>query len=57
MSGYEWELSSLIREIGYARLLNLPKQIRDLLKETTDLAVKVKMLREIAKVYRTGGRA
>lgn len=34
--------------IGTAGLMNLPKPIKEVLKETTDLVVKTKMLESIA---------
>ena len=46
----EQRWSKAIREIGGAAgLLALPKQVRDVLKSTTDLKTKVKMLELIAK--------
>lgn len=41
--------SELINEIGYETLLNLPDQVKEVLKTTTDLEVKVKMLEMIKK--------
>ena len=38
-----------IDKIGYARLLNLPEQIKELLKNTKDLKTKTELLEEIAK--------
>ena len=35
---------------GAAELLNLPEQVKNVLKNTTDLKVKVKILEEIAKI-------
>lgn len=35
---------------GAAGLLNLPEQVKNVLKNTTDLKVKVKILEEIAKI-------
>ena len=35
---------------GAAGLLNLPEQVKHVLKNTTDLKVKVKILEEIAKI-------
>lgn len=37
-----------LERIGTARLMNLPKPIREALKETTDLVAKTKMMEEIA---------
>ena len=36
-------------KIGHARLLNLPEQIKELLKNTKDLKTKTELLEEIAK--------
>lgn len=38
-----------LKRIGAARLLSLPEPIKTVLKDTTDLGVKVKMLELIAK--------
>ena len=38
-----------IDKIGHARLLNLPEQIKELLKNTKDLKTKTELLEEIAK--------
>lgn len=46
----EQRWSKAIRQIGGAAgLLNLPKQVQDVLKSTRDLETKVKMLELIAK--------
>ena len=39
-----------IDKIGYERMLNLPEQVKSILKNTKDLEAKTKMLEEIAKV-------
>lgn len=41
-----------IKKIGHERLLEAPKQIKDILKDTTDLETKVRLLEEIAKVIK-----
>lgn len=38
-----------IKKIGHKRLSELPKQIKEILKNTTDMEAKTKMLEEIAK--------
>ena len=50
MKKLEIRYQKAIKEIGgIAELLNLPKQIQEVLKNTTDFETKVKMLEEIAK--------
>ena len=43
------KIPSSIDKIGHARLLNLPEQIKELLKNTKDLKTKTELLEEIAK--------
>lgn len=51
MTILEIRYQEAIKEIGGATgLLNLPEQIKDILKNTKDLETKVKMLEEIAKI-------
>lgn len=53
MTKLEIRYQNAIRNIGgEVELLNLPKQIKDVLKSTTDLQTKVKMLEEIAEIKR-----
>ena len=40
--------SRAIKRIGHARLMSLPKQLKDLLEEITDLKTKTLILEEIA---------
>ena len=40
--------SRVIKRIGHARLMNLPKQVKDLLKQPMDLKTKTLILEEIA---------
>lgn len=50
MTNLEIRYQKAIKEIGgTTELLNLPKQIKEVLKSTTDFETKVKMLEEIAK--------
>lgn len=50
MATLEIRYQKAINKIGGTTgLLNLPKQIKDVLKNTKDLETKVKMLEEIAK--------
>lgn len=51
MTRKEIRYSNAIKKIGGATgLLNLPKQIQDILKNTTDFETKLKILEEIAKI-------
>lgn len=50
MTNLEIRYQKAINEIGgAAELLNLPGQVKELLKNTKDFEAKVKMLEEIAK--------
>lgn len=50
MKNLEIRYQKAIKEIGgAAELLNLPRQIQEVLKNTTDFETKVKMFEEIAK--------
>lgn len=50
MTNLEIRYQKAIKEIGGAtELLNLPEQIKEVLKNTKDFETKVKMLEEIAK--------
>lgn len=51
---YAVRLARVVEEIGYHRLLALPKNIIKLLQDTTDVVVKVQMLERIACEIRTG---
>lgn len=51
MTTLEIRYERAIKKIGGASgLMELPKQIKDVLKNTKDLETKVKMLEEIAKI-------
>lgn len=49
MTALEKRYQVAIDKIGHARLLNLPEQIKELLKNTKDLKTKTELLEEIAK--------
>lgn len=49
MTTLEKRYQIAIDKIGHERLLNLPKQIKEVLQSTRDLETKVKLLEEIAK--------
>lgn len=51
MTALEKRYQVAIDKIGHARLLNLPEQIKELLKNTKDLKTKTELLEEIAKKY------
>ncbi len=44
--------SELIDEIGVTRLLELPEQVKEVIKENYDLKTKVEMLELIASAFR-----
>ena len=50
MTALEKRYQVSIDKIGHERLLNLPKQIKELLQNTKDLKAKTEMLEEIAKI-------
>lgn len=51
MTALEIRYQNAIEKIGGAAgLLNLPEQVKNVLKNTTDLKAKVKILEEIAKI-------
>lgn len=50
MTTLEKRYKVAIDKIGHERLLNLPKQIKELLQNTKDLKAKTEMLEEIAKI-------
>ena len=49
MTILESRYQNAIEKIGVFRLQSLPKQVKEVLKKTTDLEVKVEMLEEIAQ--------
>jgi hypothetical protein len=49
MTELEKRYQNAIDKIGTARLLDLPEGVKEVLKSTTDLETKTKMLEEIAK--------
>lgn len=53
MMTLEQRYSKALKEIGGAAgLLNLPEQVKEVLKTTKDLAVKVEMLELVAKAVK-----
>ena len=48
MKDLETRYHEAIEKIGRRNLLELPKQVREVLKSTTDLKIKVEMLEKIA---------
>ena len=51
MTALEKRYQVAIDKIGHARLLNLPEQIKELLKNTKDLKTKTELLEEIPKIF------
>lgn len=49
MKNLEARYQNAIKKIGHKRLLDLPQQVKDILKKTNDLKSKVELLEEIAK--------
>ena len=49
MTTLEKRYQAAIAKIGHTRLLNLPEQIKELLKNAKDLKTKTELLEEIAK--------
>lgn len=49
MTTLEKRYQKAIEKIGHDKMLELPKQIKELLHNTKDLKIKVKLLEEIAK--------
>ena len=54
INAYAGRLAKAIESIGYARLLMLPEQIKVTLQNTQDLALKVRMLENIADQVKRG---
>lgn len=46
------QYEAALKKIGTVNLLNLPEEIKEALKEVTDIETKVKMLEAIAKVIK-----
>lgn len=49
MKTLEMRYEEALRKIGTEKLLHLPEPIKDVLRSTTDLQTKVKILEEIAE--------
>lgn len=49
MTMLEKRYERAIKKIGYAKMIELPKRIKEILQNTKDLETKVKLLEEIAK--------
>lgn len=49
MTILETRYSKAIKKIGTANLLSLPKQVKEILKNTSDLKTKVEILEKIAE--------
>ena len=50
MTTLEKRYQNAIKKIGHTQMLELPKQIKEILQNTKDLKTKVELLEEIAKV-------